>query len=185
MKVFIGGSRKISRLNEIIRKRLHNIIEQGFTVLVGDANGADKAVQSYFHKNKYNEVLVYCSGLKCRNNIGGWSTINVEIPSNVQGLKFYMVKDSKMSEDADYGFMIWDGKSAGTLNNVLNLLKQHKKALVYFSPNKNFYTISKSDDLRYILNLCDTENIEKINSKISLTKIINEISSTKQIQLPL
>ena len=31
-----------------------------------------------------------------------------------------------MSEEASFGLMIWDGESAGTLMNVLRLLKQNK-----------------------------------------------------------
>jgi hypothetical protein len=46
-KVFIGGSRRLSQLNKDLKGRLDNIVERGFTVIVGDANGADKAVQRY------------------------------------------------------------------------------------------------------------------------------------------
>lgn len=46
--VFIGGSLNLSRLNDTIRARASNILQQKFTVLIGDANGADKAMQSYF-----------------------------------------------------------------------------------------------------------------------------------------
>jgi len=180
MKVFIGGSRKISRLNEAIRNRLSNIMSQKFIVLIGDANGADKAVQNYFYNTNYKEVFVYCSGLTCRNNIGDWKTVNVETPSCAKGFKFYMIKDSKMSEDADYGFMLWDGKSNGTVNNILNLLKQNKKGLVYFSPKKDFYPVSKIKDLKYLLNLCDINDIERINKKINLSRTINDLSLPKQ-----
>lgn len=185
MKVFIGGSRKISRLNDVIRTRLLNIINQGFTVLVGDANGADKAVQNYLYENKYNNVSVFCSGNKCRNNIGNWFTSNIDVPSSARGIKFYMIKDEKMSEEADYGFMLWDGNSAGTLNNVLNLLKQKKTALLYFSGNKKFYTISKPDDLKYILSLCGKENLLKFDSKINLSNKIKELCAPQQVRLPL
>jgi hypothetical protein len=54
-----------------------------------------------------------------------------------------MAKDAKMAEDSDYGFMLWDGKSSGTLNNVLNLLSRQKRTLLYFSPTKEFVTIAK------------------------------------------
>lgn len=46
-KVFIAGSRQLSRLNAEVKRRIDTMIEKGFTVLVGDANGADKAVQRY------------------------------------------------------------------------------------------------------------------------------------------
>jgi hypothetical protein len=71
-KVFIGGSRKLSRLNADIRHRLDRIIDGGFAVVVGDANGADKAVQSYLKSKNYDSVEVFCAGKACRNNVGSW-----------------------------------------------------------------------------------------------------------------
>ena len=52
-KIFIGGSRKVTRLNEIIRKRISNIIDQNLAIYVGDANGADKAVQTFLSEKEY------------------------------------------------------------------------------------------------------------------------------------
>jgi hypothetical protein len=46
-KVFIAGSRRLSRLNADVKRRIDTTIEKDFTILVGDANGADKAVQRY------------------------------------------------------------------------------------------------------------------------------------------
>ena len=43
--VFIGGSRAVSRLNDTIREQLDNLIARGRQILIGDANGADRAVQ--------------------------------------------------------------------------------------------------------------------------------------------
>jgi hypothetical protein len=50
VSVFVAGSRALSRLNPQLRERLDNIIRQNLTVLIGDANGADKAVQGYLAK---------------------------------------------------------------------------------------------------------------------------------------
>src|SRR5208337_928612 len=71
-KVFIGGSRGVSRLSEPIRMRLDRIIEKGLPIIIGDANGADKAVQQYLNSKNYLNVEVFCSGHVCRNNIGNW-----------------------------------------------------------------------------------------------------------------
>jgi hypothetical protein len=43
--VFVAGSRQISRLPAEVGSRLDTMIEKGFQILIGDANGADKAVQ--------------------------------------------------------------------------------------------------------------------------------------------
>ena len=47
-RVFIAGSRRLSRLPSEVRQRLDEMIRRGLSILVGDANGADKAVQAYF-----------------------------------------------------------------------------------------------------------------------------------------
>ena len=39
--VFVAGSRQISRLPAEVKTRLDTMIEKGFQILVGDANGAD------------------------------------------------------------------------------------------------------------------------------------------------
>ncbi len=46
--VFISGSRTLSRLDSQINGKLEKIIAEDMMVLVGDANGADKAVQTFF-----------------------------------------------------------------------------------------------------------------------------------------
>lgn len=48
--VFIGGSR---RLPIAVRRRVDNIVAKELTVLIGDANGADKAIQTYLHEKHY------------------------------------------------------------------------------------------------------------------------------------
>ena len=183
MKVFIGGSRHIKQLNRMIKERLNNIINNKYTILLGDANGADKAVQSFLHEMQYNNVLVYCSGNNCRNNLGKWKVINVPTPSNLRGNKFYMVKDATMAKSADYGFMLWDGKSPGTLNNIFNLVIDKKKTLIYYSPEKKFFTISKLSDIEKLLIKCDTLDLIRFEKKINLSKLKNTLKKPEQLSL--
>jgi hypothetical protein len=127
-------------------------------ILVGDANGADKCAQRYLADKKYEKVIVYCMEGACRNNIGGWETKPTAAPSSAKSFNLYKVKDEAMAQAASYGFMLWDAKSAGTLNNIINLLKLNKKTLVYFSPEKTFYTVSDYYELSDILSKCDVED---------------------------
>lgn len=171
MKVFIAGPRSVSRLNQEVQMRLQNIINKGFTILVGDANGIDKQIQIYCHAAGYNQVSVFASNGKARNNVGNWAVNKVEVPSNVKGVEFYTAKDLKMIEETDYGFMIWNGKSKGTLNNIINLTKLNKKILVYFIPHKKFYSIKNKEELSYFLEI-DNENRGTTNeTNISIEQI--------------
>ena len=138
MKVFIGGSRRVSRLGAPVHARLDKIIEKGLAVIVGDANGADKAVQQYLFSKRYDKVEVFCSGTACRNNVGDWHKRLIQTATHEKGLQFYTAKDRAMSSEATYGFMVWDGKSTGTLLNVLRLLRQGKKVVVHNVPERRF-----------------------------------------------
>ena len=144
-KVFIGGSRHISRLTVPVLERLRTIMEKELPVIVVDANGADKAVQQYFFSKGYQKVEVFCSGSVCRNNIGHWNTRNIDTTTRDKGRAFYTAKDRAMALEATYGFMVWDGKSPGTLLNVLRLLRQGKKVVVYLTTERRFAELRSPD----------------------------------------
>jgi len=145
-KVFIGGSRKISKLNADVRFRLDRIMEKHFPILVGDANGADKAVQTYLRSKGYSQVEVFCTGNECRNNRGDWPVRAISSDAKHRSFEFYSSKDRAMADEASVGLMIWDGKSKGTLMNVLRLLNAGKKVAIYISSSKNFVDLKNVDD---------------------------------------
>jgi len=128
-KVFIGGSRRVTRLDADVRERLDRILEKRLPIVVGDANGADKAVQIYLQSQCYDKVEVFCMEGHCRNNLGGWTT-RVVSAKGKQGFDYYAMKDQLMAEEATIGLMIWDGKSFGTVANVFRLLQKGKKVVL-------------------------------------------------------
>jgi hypothetical protein len=102
-KVFLGGSRKLNHLNRAIRERTDNIVVKGYEVLIGDANGADKAMQKYLADKRYKNVIVFCMSGTCRNNPGNRQTKAVASNSNKKDFDYFAAKDREMSEQADYG----------------------------------------------------------------------------------
>ena len=169
--VFVAGSRQISRLPAEVTSRLDTMIEKAFQILVGDANGADKAVQRYLADRSYPNVLVHCMKDHCRNNVGNWPTREVAAPRGAKGFDYYSLKDRAMAETAEYGLMLWDGKSKGTVNNVVNLSRDHKPVVVYVAPTKQFRTIRTSDDLRDLLEQGDSDSVERIVSELHLESL--------------
>lgn len=145
--VFIGGSRRLPRLNDRIRAKLAEIAERKLHVLIGDANGADRAVQAQLAEWHYRKVTVYFVGTKPRNNEGAWEVARVAAPGKTQGFDFYAVKDRQMARDADCGLMIWDGESRGTLANVQNLVASGKPVAVYVSRQRRFVNAIHPDDI--------------------------------------
>lgn len=181
--VFLSGSRKINRLNDIIRGRIQNIVDQGFHVVVGDANGADKAMQVFLADKRYQNVAVFCAGGTCRNNVGSWPSENVSVDPKLKGRAFYTQKDKAMAAKADFGLVLWDGKSEGSINNVLELLKNGKKAVVYFSPKKEFINIKTPDDAYDLLRLCDPVASRNLRDSNNLRRQMESLSITDQRSL--
>lgn len=155
--VFVGGSRHVSRLPPQVKERLNNIIEGGHRVVVGDANGADKAVQKHLVDADYDAVTVFCSGPSPRNNLGDWKIHSVVPPKSVKGFQFYAAKDREMAREADFGLMIWDGKSPGTVLNVLRLVQAGKKAVLINLPENQGTTFKSSMEWRDFLAACSPE----------------------------
>lgn len=166
--VFLSGSRKIGRITKEVRQRLDNMVQNRLRIVTGDANGADKAMQGYLAELQYENVTIYFVGDAPRNNLGEWPTMNVETDGARSGRQFYAQKDRFMSKLADFGFVVWDGKSPGSVQNMLWLLEECKTVVVYFAPERAFYNIRTSEELSDLLEKCDDETIMDIGKKIDL-----------------
>jgi len=147
IKIFISGSRELNQLPNEVLLKLQQFSDKNYDILIGDCYGIDSSIQKFYYDMKYANILVYASNGKARNNIGRWNIKNIAVKQNVYGFDFYKQKDIAMAKDADYGFMIWDGKSKGTLNNMVNLLSQGKFVLVYLSVSKHFFYIKSLNGL--------------------------------------
>lgn len=153
-KIFIAGPLAIKKLDNSVEEKINQISKDGNSILVGDANGVDKLVQTVLKMNDTSNVKIYANNGKTRNNIGNWEVENVKVDNKLKGFDYYSKKDEAMARDADYGFMIWNGKSRGTLNNIINLRTHDKSILVYFTPCKKFFYIDKNSKLEKIILSC-------------------------------
>ena len=161
-KVFIGGSRRVTRLPSMARRRIDRMIAQKLPIVIGDANGADKAVQAYLADRRYGGVEVFCVRGNCRNNLGGWKVGEVAAPHSRRDFAFYASKDEEMAKDADVGFMIWDGKSFGTLANAFRLIDQGKKVVVVSSEETSVTTIRSQGDWTRFVSDCAPDLRERL-----------------------
>jgi len=164
--VFVGGSRHVSHLKPSVRARLERIIEKALPVVVGDANGADKALQEYFHSRKYPHVIVFCAGSVCRNNVGRWEQRDISAPKHTRDAEFYSAKDKVMADEANVGLMVWDGKSVGTMMNVYRLLALDKSAVVYSVPKDQFIEFKRPSQWKEFLGQCEGTLRQKIEQRM-------------------
>lgn len=180
--VFIAGSMNIKNLDIKVKERIDNIVSQGFEVVVGDADGADTSIQWHLFNLGDTSTTVYCTGSHPRNNVGDWPIRSVET-AHAQGTRaFFTAKDIKMAEVADYGLMIWDTKSTGTLSNVLELLARKKKSAVFVNKAKLFKNVGDVHQLEELLSYMSEAARIKAEHKIRLTERIEALKH-EQVQL--
>ncbi|GHV12814.1 hypothetical protein FACS1894219_06470 [Clostridia bacterium] len=132
------------------------------------ASGVDASVQKFYADLNYRDLTVYASNGRARNNIGAWNVKNILVGDKIKGFDFYKQKDFAMAENADIGFLIWNGESKGTLNNIINLLDMGKQSVVYLTSNKLLLNVDSEDKLKALLELCPNatkELYEKLTFK--------------------
>jgi len=181
-KVFISGSMRIKNLDKNVLNRIDNIVNLDYQVIVGDASGVDSSIQEYLNAMHSKLVIVYCAGKHPRNNIGHWSVEKIKVNAAFGTRAFYTAKDVQMADDCDYGFMVWDAKSTGTLSNTIELLKRKKISLVYINKLKEFLKIKEVSDLEKLISFMSESAKDKAESKLGLTKKI-ETFKNEQISL--
>jgi len=164
----------LSRLSDVVCRRIDNIRENGLTILIGDAHGADKAVQAYLAKQEYPNVVIYCTGGECRNNLGNWQIVSVPYAGKKRSYDYYVAKDIAMADAAQWGLMLWDGESKGTFRNIVDLLHQSKKTAVFYSPQKAIITLSNPTNLLDWLNRIGKASFSHFSKDISRSVISME-----------
>ena len=176
-KIFISGSMKIKNLDSNVLNRINNILNSDYQVIVGDADGVDSSVQEYLSNKQSNSVVVYCTGEQPRNNIGHWLVKRIHTNAKPGTRAFYTAKDIKMADDCDYGFMVWDTNSTGTLSNAIELLKRKKISLVYINKTKEFLKIKEVADLVKLISYMSKSAKSKAEAKLGLRNIIDSLNN--------
>lgn len=174
--VFIAGSISISRLHEKVADRINKIVSSDFNVVVGDADGADTSIQECLQRYQAGKVTVYCTGDSPRNNVAEWPVHRVVSKAKAGTRAYFTAKDLEMARDSDYGLMVWDCKSTGTLSNVIELLREKKKSVVFVNKNKDFVTISDKGGLERLLAFMSEHARAKAEEKIGLAAKIASIA---------
>jgi hypothetical protein len=165
MKYIIAGPRRITTITPCVFDYLDELCHKHSDILIGDANGIDKAIQKYLSSITYSNVTVYATEGLARNNIGNWMIRNVEVNKKTKDFQYYAAKDLQMVKDADCGFLIWNGDSKGTLNSAFNLVCQKKPVSIYFTLEKRVVEICSFSDLQDIVSK-GTPDAQKILSEL-------------------
>jgi hypothetical protein len=141
-KVFVGGGKTIGRLPDKVASMLDSFMESGEHIIVGDAHGCDLAFQIYLHSKEYPNVTVYCSGEKCRFNMGAWKEKHIAVPEGMEGYEFYREKDLAMMGDCDCALLVYERRSLATRSYIYNL-KALGKPVFAFNVERDCFKISR------------------------------------------
>lgn len=176
--VFIAGSITIKKLDPRICERIDKVVEAGHDIVVGDADGADSAIQDRLFNIAATRVTVYCTGSEPRNNVGGWPT-HLVTTNHAPGTRaFFTAKDIEMAKITDFGLMVWDTKSTGTLSNVIELLQRSKKSVVYVNKDKLFKNVGSVEELEALVSCMSDHAKAKADEKMRLFERIQELKQT-------
>lgn len=182
-RVFIAGSIRIKKLHPRFVERISKIVSQGMEVIVGDASGADTSVQSELYRLNANNVTVYCVSDKPRNNVGNWEVKRVHSSAAIGTRAFFTAKDLQMARDADFGLMLWDSASTGTLSNVFELIQVDKKCVVYVNKNQTFINVKHPSDIYELVSVMSGGAKAQAEKKIGLRSKIFRLTN-EQVVLP-
>jgi predicted XRE-type DNA-binding protein len=182
--VFIAGSISISRLHAKVQERINKIVSSDFDVVVGDADGADTSIQECLLKYQARKVTVYCAGEVPRNNVAEWPVHKVTSKAKAGTRAYFTAKDLEMARTSDYGLMVWDCKSTGTLSNVIELLKEKKKSVVFVNKKMDFVTVSDRAGLDHLLALMSDHARTKAEEKIGLSSVVATLGQDQLALVP-
>lgn len=160
MRIFLAGSKAIAELTDSVMDALDSFLSDKAQILIGDCWGFDDAAQRYLASKGYQNVRVYCSGETPRRNHGNWPVEALLIKRTAlhPGYSYWSQKDVKMVEDADVGFIVWDGSSRGSFIDAILLLTQEKELFLFMqeqsstseTPDKSF-RLSSLEHLRELI----------------------------------
>jgi len=131
--------------------------------LVGDAKGSDTAFQEYLRQKNYGQAIIFTSMDEPRNNLGNWSFEVIKASLKSKSHALHAFKDREMCKRADAGIMNWDSASAGTLSNVIDLVRQGKKCYLWIAQKNEFLNVI--DDLELDDLLVKNEQVAQAATK--------------------
>jgi len=144
--VFVSGSLSIRHLPLCVKERLCVIVDHELPVVIGDAPGADAAVQRFLADCGVHDVTIFCSGPTPRHNIGKWPIRQIQSDAARGTRASHMAKDRAMSSLAGTGFVISDGVSQGSHANIRCLCERGRYVDVYLASEGRFVTLSNDTE---------------------------------------
>jgi len=147
MTYILGGSRHIFNLPSEVKVLLDEKVSTNEFFNIGDAPGSDTSFQSFFANKQYKNIKIFSSAGYIRNNVGNWDWELIDSGLKSKSNAVHAFKDRYMCKISNSGIMIWDCKSAGTLSNVIDLVRQGKNCYIWVAPDSDLYQFDNQKSL--------------------------------------
>jgi hypothetical protein len=170
-RVFISGSIAIKKLPLCVEESINKIIMNGMEILVGDADGIDTMVQNYCKRLNYFNVTVYSIYTSPRYMVSDFRKKYISPRSDSKKEReLQQEKDAAMTVDSDYSFVIWDGKSKGSYNNIARAIESKKIVKLYLSDINQFLDPKKISKI-------EIEYLYRKNIGYSASEVVEHLNS--------
>ncbi len=146
----LAGSIKVAFLPDDLVAEISFESANDVEFLIGDAPGADLSLQHLLKRLGCQRVSVFFTGERVRNNVNNWPTKKIETGLKSKSSAVHAFKDRAMTNLADRGLMLWDGVSAGTLANIIDLVKLGKACTLYLADTGERLELMSESDLESV-----------------------------------
>lgn len=166
-KVFISGSISIKKLPIEVINSIKKIIENKIQILVGDADGIDTLIQDFCLNENYTNLIVYSISAIPRYKASNEFKFKHIFPDEKikKERARQQEKDTAMTLDSEFSFVVWDGKSKGSYANLIRALENNKKIKIYDNTAKYFFEQSK-------INKTEIEFIYRENNGYTASEVV-------------
>jgi hypothetical protein len=164
--IFISGSMDIKKLHPLVRDTIKKItLSNQYEIFIGDAKGVDSLIQKECVTNNFNNCTIFSIIKNPRNFLSENFNFHYILATEKNARKRQQEKDIAMTKKADSLFVIWDGKSKGSYENILRGIELRKKIEIFF---KEEFISQEKITKSYI------DNIFSENRLFSATEIVKE-----------
>lgn len=137
-KVQVDG-KMLDDLPDGVKNEIDKIVKSNAKVIVGDAPGADTAIQKYLDNLGYKNVKVYTADPEVRNNVGKWEVEKIGADGLTDDRDIRLQKDIAMTKAATRALAISpdDDRPDSAMSKNIDRLNEQSTPVRRYDPRKD------------------------------------------------
>lgn len=142
--VFMSGKVQVDGeilddLHEGVKNEIDKVVKSNAKIIVGDAPGADTAIQKYLANLGYKNVKVYTADPEVRNNVGKWEVEKIGADGLTDDRDIRLQKDIAMTKAATRAIAISpdDDRPDSAMSKNIDRLNEQSTPVRRYDPRKD------------------------------------------------